>query len=242
MQLQGLLAPQANLAQERGGYNTSFTSPKGGVRDPGAVLQKMGDLDSAEAAYQEALRRSELKFGSESLLTLELALVLAGFRIDRHKRQQPKQNVVWCAAGSETYVNFNFTTALDSVATDAIVVNGTALLNYTYSQILAQIKANGDGIISTSGSYPISYESNGQLVASGQVNSNGVPYTFSLVGAAPGNSTITASDANGHQTTLGVFGAAVGALQNYMSGQGYGTAIFDIYDGKNQVGTGTFAP
>ncbi|MCJ1302018.1 hypothetical protein MMC08_004819 [Hypocenomyce scalaris] len=160
----------------------------------------------------------------------------------RHRRQLAEQNIVWCAAGSETYVIVNFTTALDSAATDAIVVNGAALLNYTYSQILAQIKANGDGVISTSGSYPISYESNGQLVASGQVNSNGVPYTFSLVGAAPGNSTITASDANGHQTTLGVLGAAVGALQNYMSGQGYGAAVFDIYDGKNQVGTGTFAP
>ena len=45
-------------------------------------------------------------------------------------------------------------------------------------------------------------------------------------------------NANNHQTTWGVLRAAILVLADYMEKEGYGEVIFNIYDGKNQVGSG----
>ena len=51
---------------------------------------------------------------------------------------------------------------------------------------------------------------------------------------------INVSNANNHQVTYGVLRAAVAALRDYMAQEGeYGTLVFDIWDGVNQVGRGT---
>ena len=46
-------------------------------------------------------------------------------------------------------------------------------------------------------------------------------------------------NANKHQLTYGVVGAAFTAVLDYMSHYGYGAATFTIVDGHNQVGNGT---
>lgn len=50
-----------------------------------------------------------------------------------------------------------------------------------------------------------------------------------------------AEDANHHQLTWGVLGAALQAIKEYMSqsGTSFGTAYFSIYDGDNQTGKGS---
>ena len=45
-------------------------------------------------------------------------------------------------------------------------------------------------------------------------------------------------NANNHQQTYGVLGAALNALNNYMFTEQIGTCTFSIYDGENMVGTG----
>ncbi|MCJ1305552.1 hypothetical protein MMC08_008366, partial [Hypocenomyce scalaris] len=45
-------------------------------------------------------------------------------------------------------------------------------------------------------------------------------------------------NANNHQTTWGVLGAALAALVDCMGINGYGAASFTIYDGDNLVGLG----
>ena len=51
-----------------------------------------------------------------------------------------------------------------------------------------------------------------------------------------------ASNANNHQLTWGVMGAAIEALANFMTLYGFGAARFGIYDGDNLVGQGVFQP
>ncbi len=53
--------------------------------------------------------------------------------------------------------------------------------------------------------------------------------------------TLLAEDANHHQLTWGVLGAALQAVKEYMSqsGNSFGTAYFSIYDGDNQTGKGS---
>ena len=48
-------------------------------------------------------------------------------------------------------------------------------------------------------------------------------------------------NANNHQQTWGVLGAALDAVGLFMrqNGGGAGTAIFSIFDGTNMVGTGS---
>lgn len=46
-------------------------------------------------------------------------------------------------------------------------------------------------------------------------------------------------NANNHQTTYGVLGAAMSALVDYMGQNGYAAGSFKIYDGTNYVGDGT---
>lgn len=63
---------------------------------------------------------------------------------------------------------------------------------------------------------------------------------------APGM-TMISKNANNHQQTWGVLGAAISALSEYMlaqKGRGYSpsSVAFLIYDGPNQVGSATFGP
>ena len=52
--------------------------------------------------------------------------------------------------------------------------------------------------------------------------------------------TMTVRNANNHQTTWGVLGAACWALKDFVSARGaFQTIVFSIYDGVNQVATGT---
>lgn len=48
-------------------------------------------------------------------------------------------------------------------------------------------------------------------------------------------------NSNNHQTTWGVFGAALGALREFQSEHGWGAASFTIFDGVNEVGKGYIA-
>ena len=51
---------------------------------------------------------------------------------------------------------------------------------------------------------------------------------------------LSVANANNHQTTWGVFGAAIAALADYMEqNRVFGTVTFNIFDGSNQVGEGT---
>ena len=50
------------------------------------------------------------------------------------------------------------------------------------------------------------------------------------------------SNANNHQITMGVLGAAIDALRDYVFKEGGGTLAFDIWDGDNQVGVGSIEP
>lgn len=68
------------------------------------------------------------------------------------------------------------------------------------------------------------------------------PFAFVLLRAPPGSQELTVSDANGHQVTWGVLGAAVVALRGFMQERGYGRVRFRIFDGENRVGTGELVP
>lgn len=51
---------------------------------------------------------------------------------------------------------------------------------------------------------------------------------------------LSVANANNHQTTWGVFGAAIAALADYMNqNRVFGTVAFNIFDGSNQVGQGS---
>lgn len=49
-------------------------------------------------------------------------------------------------------------------------------------------------------------------------------------------------NANNHQVTWGVLESALEALGDWMEQYGYGSVIFQIYDGSNQVGRGSILP
>lgn len=53
---------------------------------------------------------------------------------------------------------------------------------------------------------------------------------------------ITIANANNHQVTWGVLMTAFEALGDWMEQYGYGSVIFQIYDGPNQVGRGSILP
>lgn len=55
--------------------------------------------------------------------------------------------------------------------------------------------------------------------------------------------TLRAVDANNHQLTWGVLGAALEAVRDYMDhrGHSFGTAYFKIFDGENQTGEGSIS-
>ena len=45
-------------------------------------------------------------------------------------------------------------------------------------------------------------------------------------------------NANNHQTTWGVLGAAIEAIVGHMNQNNFGGASFNIFDGSNEVGEG----
>ena len=49
---------------------------------------------------------------------------------------------------------------------------------------------------------------------------------------------LSAWNANNHQLTYGVLGAALDAVSDYMNFNGFCRATFSVYDGVNQVGEG----
>ena len=53
---------------------------------------------------------------------------------------------------------------------------------------------------------------------------------------------ITITNANNHQVTWGVLQSALEALGDWMDQFGYGSVVFQIYDGPNQVGRGSILP
>ena len=90
------------------------------------------------------------------------------------------------------------------------------VLSMAYTQVLQHIESLGDGVI--------------QTLSTDQV--------YQLQGED--NLALSVYNTNNHQTTWGVLGSAILALADYMSGQGnYGAAAFTIFDGQNEVGTGS---
>ena len=170
---------------------------------------------------------------------IELSLILIfSMQPSRHRRQAT-DSIVWCAGGSKTCVTVNMTSATSPFNTkDPSYILGQTTLVQSYEQILNHIKTVGDGVINNGTSNAV-----GTTEGSGEVDTNSVVNTFSLLGKAPGASKITVNDANNHHTTWGALGAAVVALNGALSTAiGYGTVVFGIYDEKNEVGKGTFAP
>lgn len=140
------------------------------------------------------------------------------------ERRHNTKTILWCAPGSRTYI------ILEIVASTA----GTAvqaLLETAHTAIMTRIENIGDGPVS-SGVFRIGGDENIVL------------YT---------------RNANNHQQTWGVIGAALGALQDYMNHNGelpnwpvekgrfntnndllgFGQAAFDVFDGENEIATGT---
>lgn len=99
------------------------------------------------------------------------------------------------------------------IITTARVIAGGAvmdLLNDAYTNIMDRIETLGDG------------------------NINGGSWAYNQVGLA-----LRARNANNHQTTWAVLGAAIDALMDYMGTSGFeGACTFAIHDGDYQVGTG----
>lgn len=84
------------------------------------------------------------------------------------------------------------------------------LLNDAYTNIMDRIETLGDDNIS------------------------GGSWAYNQVGLA-----LRARNANNHQTTWAVLGAAIDALMDYMGTSGFeGACTFAIHDGDYQVGTG----
>lgn len=118
-------------------------------------------------------------------------------------------SVLWCAPNSQTYV----------VITMAQTIPGmgiVGILSSAYEHAHQHIESMGDGVIRAL--------SNGRVFQLQGVNGLG----------------LSVFNANNHQTTWGVLASAMVALVDFMAGQGtYCAAAFSIYDGQNEVGTGS---
>ncbi len=96
------------------------------------------------------------------------------------------------------------------------------LLNQAYETALSRIALHGDNVVATS----LVYGMIGSIV---YLSSSGMMLRI--------------ANANNHQTTWGVLGAAMKALRNFVGEHGgFDMADFVIYDGENQVAMGTMAP
>ena len=87
------------------------------------------------------------------------------------------------------------------------------LLNSAYQFSQSYIELMGDGVVPAAGM--------------GHIPVDGYRLTF--------------ANANNHQLTWGVYGAAVVALTSFMQTYGFGPAVFSVVDGANQVATGVVA-
>ncbi|MCJ1298663.1 hypothetical protein MMC08_001453 [Hypocenomyce scalaris] len=115
----------------------------------------------------------------------------------------------WNAPGSQTYIR----ATLVAFAGDPSILN--SMLNEAYQNVLSIIQAHGDGDI-VNGAYRWTKNPDGPLGLQ-----------------------IWVRNANNHQLTYGVLGAALNALNEYMTLFGAGlTTTMDVYDGVNQVGQG----
>lgn len=83
-------------------------------------------------------------------------------------------------------------------------------------------------------------ETAGQYIRNGgdRVMSSAVPTTFQTQEGMVMN----VANANNHQMTWGVLKSAMVVLDDFIKENGgFASATFDIFDGKNQVGTGKIA-
>lgn len=83
------------------------------------------------------------------------------------------------------------------------------LLNTAYNSVMDVLETRGDGLLARGGAL---WRANGL--------------------------TMMTYNSNNHQTTWSVMGAAIVALRDYMSRNGWGAATFRIFDGANEVGAG----
>lgn len=94
--------------------------------------------------------------------------------------------------------------------THSIPGNGImVLLNTAYNSVMDVLQAHGDGLLAPGGAL---WQTNGLMMR--------------------------AHNSNQHQTSWGVMGAAIVALRDYMSRNGWAAATFNIYDGAHEVGAG----
>lgn len=118
-------------------------------------------------------------------------------------------SVLWCAPNSQTYVVITLAQTFPGMGI-------LSILSSAYNHAQEHIEAMGDGVI--------------RALSNGQI--------FQLQGV--NGLALSVFNANNHQTTWGVLASAVLALADYMAGQGtYCAAAFTIYDGHNEVGTGS---
>ena len=93
------------------------------------------------------------------------------------------------------------------------------LLNETYEVAVSRIATYGDTVVANSLAY-------GMIGAIVYLQSSGT--------------VLKIANANNHQTTWGVLGAAMSALSNFVKEHGgFDQADFVIYDGENEVAIGT---
>lgn len=117
--------------------------------------------------------------------------------------------ILWCAPGTSTYI----VATLRSFYGDAGMIMG--LLQSSFGIIESMIDLRGDGPVETG--------------------------HFTCNNFAPGiYLQLAVQNANNHQITYGVLKASIDALHDYMWEFGYGlVTAMTIYDGPNEVGTGT---
>lgn len=94
------------------------------------------------------------------------------------------------------------------------------LLGQAYDLAVSHIHAQGDGLL-----YPLP---------------TGIIGTIFNLHDSASQLTLTFANANNHQTTWGVLGAACSALKEFVAERGsFSEMTFAVYDGVNQVASGS---
>ena len=130
-------------------------------------------------------------------------------------RASGPQNVLWCAAGTQTYILISIA---DMVAPEESMA-GTLerILDGASAAVYDHIVAVGDGnILGGNFQWPLGELSVSQLLF------------------------LRVWNANNHQITWGVLHASIVAIASFMRTHGWGVGHFNIYDGGIQVGYGVF--
>ena len=83
-------------------------------------------------------------------------------------------------------------------------------------------------------------QAHGDILQTIQKSQDGVIRDGLFDATGSNNLFLRVANANNHQTTYGVLGAALEAVHGFMSSKNryYGKATFSIFDGTNQVGQG----